>query len=187
MSPELTREIERLKNILRSHGLEFTPCEEAKPEALAAVEAEVGIKFDENLKDFWRYTNGSGNEIWFAVVSDQLTPCVFPPVEDAREGWSWFQPYDEATADEWSEEEAQRDARVHAARLHHRLWFPVAEFNGYSTSVYFDADPTEQGRYGQMIVYQHDPDAIYYVAESFIDFFQRSNDLLEANAEELLL
>jgi cell wall assembly regulator SMI1 len=187
MRPELLHEVERLKNILQGHGLELSLCEGAKTEDIARVESEVGITFDVDLKDFWQLTNGSGSEIWFAVFSDELTPCVFPSLEDARECWSWFLPYDESVDGDWSDDSAERDVRIKPKYLHHRLWFPVAEFNGYSTSVYFDGDPAEEGKYGQIIVYQHDPDAIYYVSESFLDFFRRSNELLEANAEEILL
>jgi internalin A len=187
MRPELTREVERLRNILLSHGLEFSLCEGAKPGEIAKVESEVEITFDADLRDFWQLTNGSDNETWFAVFSDELTPCVFPSIEDARECWSWFLPYDESFYEEWSDVSVERDMRIQPKYVHHRLWFPIAEFNGYSTSVYFDGDPTGRGKYGQIIVYQHDPDDIYYVGESFMDFFKRSNDLLEAHAQELLL
>ncbi len=154
---------------------------------LEHVENEIGIKFNSDLRDFYLFANGSGGATWFAVISDELTPCEFPTIEDSLEAWSWFLPYDQTTYDEWSDLASPRDERIQAAFLHHRLWFPIAEFNGHSTSVYFDADPTDKGQHGQIIVYQHDPDAIYYVAESFLEFFRKSNDLLEKRGAELLL
>ena len=60
--------------------------------------------------------------------------------------------------------------RIAEGFLHHNKWFPIAEFNGYSTSVYFDAGPSPCGKHGQIIVYQHDPDANYYVAENVLEF-----------------
>ena len=68
-------------------------------------------------------------------------------------------------------------------KLFHDRWFPFAEFNGFSTSVMFDANPTDKGTYGQIIVYQHDPDAVYYMADNFLEFFKKSNDLMESNPE----
>ncbi len=187
MRSELKIEVERLKFILESNGLNFNLSKGTTVENIAQVELKIGVKFDDDLKDLWLLTNGSDNELWFVVFSDQLTPCSFSPIEDALECWSWFEPYDKVTYEEWSDFENERDSRIQPVFLHHRLWFPFAEFNGYSTSIYFDANPTETGKYGQIIVYQHDPDAIYYVAENFLSFFKKSNDLLEANVKEFLL
>jgi cell wall assembly regulator SMI1 len=187
MKPELQLELERLKFILESKQLKFSLDKGTTEETIAQVETKVGIHFDENLKDLWLLTNGSNYETWFAVFSDELTPCSFPQIEDALKSWSWLEPYDKEIYEEWSDVDNERDSRIQPAFLHHQLWFPFAEFNGYSTSIYFDANPTESGKYGQIIVYQHDPDAIYYVAEDFLSFFKHSNDLLEANLEELLL
>jgi len=184
MTTELTNEIERLKSILASHGIEFKPCDGARPADIKKVEDEVGIQFDSDLKDFWQFTNGSGREKWSAVVSDQLTPCRFISVAEGREYWSWFLPYDKGVYEEWSADSPNRDERIRPDILHHRLWFPIAEFNGFSTSVYFDADPSEKGKYGQIIVYQHDPDAVYYLADNFLDFFKRSNDMLSTVKKE---
>lgn len=187
MNSELKNELKRLESIYESNKLEFTLSDGTTKELISQVESKVGVKFDDDLKDLWLLTNGSNNEIWFAVFSDQLTPCSFPTIEEALECWSWFEPYDNKIYEEWSDLENKRDARIQPAFLHHRLWFPFAEFNGYSTSVYFDGNPTESGKYGQIIVYQHDPDAIYYVADNFLSFFKQSNDLLEANGKEFLL
>lgn len=188
MKPELKIEIERLQHILESNGLKFTLSEGATPEKIAEVEEQVGATFDTDLRDLWQLSNGSNlSDSWFAVFSDELTPCSFSSLEDALECWSWYSPYDEATYEEWSDVEAERDERIQPAYLQHRLWFPFAEFNGFSTSLLFDGDPTDKGKYGQIIVYQHDPDAIYYVAENFLEFFKNSNDLLQANAKELFL
>ena len=187
MRSELKQEVTRLERALSSSNLEFQPAKGADTHQIGLIEKETGIKLDPDLRDFYKFTNGSGRAIWFAVLSDQLTPCVFPEIEDSREGWSWFLPYDQSIYDEWSDFASSRDERIQPGYLHHRLWFPIAEFNGYSTSVYFDADLASKGQYGQIIVYQHDPDAVYYVADSFLDFFRKSNDLLEQNAKDLLL
>ncbi|HKP70815.1 MAG TPA: SMI1/KNR4 family protein [Pyrinomonadaceae bacterium] len=155
-------------------------------DAIANAEARIGLTFDPSLKELWEFTNGSNNQTWFAVVSDELTPLSFPSFEESVESWSWHLPYDETTYAEWNVDD-ERDPRIQPNYIRHRLWFPFAETNGFSTSVLFDADPVDKGDYGQIIVYQHDPDAIYYVAQDFLEFFRKSNELLEANAKELLL
>jgi cell wall assembly regulator SMI1 len=52
--------------------------------------------------------------------------------------------------------------------------------------LYFDADPAPRGSRGQIITYQHDPDAIRFAAPSLLDFIRQSNSLLEKHAAILL-
>lgn len=187
MKPELEIEIERTRRILKENDLEFSLGEPASPQKISEIEMKLGVSLDENLKDLWLLTNGSnGNGYWFAVVSDELTFCEFTTIEEALKSWSWFEPYDQNIYEEWSDFEAKRDERIQPHVLKHRLWLPFAEFNGFSTSLMFDADPTKHGNYGQIIVYQHDPDAIYYVEKDFLTFYKKSNDLLEAELPDFL-
>lgn len=180
-SPKLELEIKRLEELLHAQGRKLQLDIGASKEAIAAVEAEVGLSFDGDLKAFYTLSNGSQGDRWFAMISDELTtPLAFLSLEEALQRWSL---HDSAIY----ENDQNRDARIIPGYLAHRLWFPFAEVNGGAISVQYDADPSPAGKYGQIIVYQHDPDAIYYVAESFIDFFKRSNDLLAAKSDELHL
>lgn len=80
-----------------------------------------------------------------------------------------------------------RDRRIaHSAWVHPR-WLPFAEFNEGGTTVYYDADPGPGGAVGQVIVFQHDPDGIYYIAEDVAEFVRASNALLAADLEELIV
>jgi len=178
----LKSEIERLEGILRSVEKPLGRLPGATNAQIAEVECNVGIRFDENLRELLRFSNGG---LTLVAITDEMTPCTLAPLSEALEAWSWFLPYDEPVREEWRNE-APCDVRIRPDHLHHRSWFPIAEFNGFSTAVYFDADPAPEGRYGQIIAYQHDPDAAYYVAEGFLAFLRRSNDLLEANLTELL-
>ena len=186
MKPELETEIDRLKSILESNGLEFILTEGASADKLAVIESQIGFTLDENLKAFWQFSNGSNDDFWFTVFSDEKTPCNFPSIEEAFEQWSLFVPYDDSVYEEFRLLEGESDERIQPT-LVHALWFPFAEFNGYSTSVLFDADPTGKGNYGQIIVYQHDPDGVYYVADNFLEFFKNSNDTLEVNLKDIFL
>lgn len=46
---------------------------------------------------------------------------------------------------------------------------------GGSVCLMLDFDPTTQGTYGQIIMYEHDPDLIFYVAETFTELLEQSN------------
>ncbi len=186
MKSELKNEIDRLKRFLESNGLEFSLSEGASAENIAEVESQIGFTLDENLKDLWQFSNGSNFEYWFAVFSDEPTPCTFPSIEYAFEQWSMFVPYNNPVYEEYRLNENERDERIQPTLIH-EFWFPFAEFNGFSTSVLFDVDPTDKGTYGQIIVYQHDPDGIHYVADNFLEFFKKSNDSLETNLREIFV
>lgn len=186
MKPELKIQIDRLRCILEANELEFNLSEGASAESIAEIERQIGFTLDENLKDLWQFSNGSDFESWFAVFSDELTPCAFPSIEDAFDQWSEFVPYDSPIYEEFRLPNDQRGGKTQPTLIH-ESWFPFAEFNGFSTSVLFDANPTNKGIYGQVIVYQHDPDGVYYVAENFLEFFRKSNDSLEANIREVFL
>jgi hypothetical protein len=115
-----------------------------------------------------------------------MQPLAFLELEEALSKWALFSPYDRSVYEEWNVKSRKRDSRIQPFYIRHKLWFPLADFNGGSTLLLYDADPTKRGRFGQIIVYQHDPDAIYYVAGSFLEFLETSNDLLDIHANELL-
>lgn len=47
-----------------------------------------------------------------------------------------------------------------------------------------DLDPSDEGTYGQIISYIHDPDFVYYTADSFTSLLRESNRNL-AQLEEI--
>lgn len=179
MKEELSREIERMRAILLKHKQDFVVCG-AGDEDIAETERIVGIKFDYDFKDFYRFSNGSGGQYWGGVYSDEPLLIRFLSLGESLEEWT--------SLGELSMEKFWRafpraidmsklDRRVKPF-LHHKLWFPFGEWNS-NTIVYYDADPTVEGKSGQIVVYQHDPDFVYYVADSFLNFLRMSNKLLE--------
>jgi len=184
--PELHKEIERLKAILASHGKECFPDDPVAEETLARIEGETGIVLDPDVKEFYRFSNGSCGEVWGAVETDRLVPMAFPMLEEAYEQWALFAPYDDSVYEEWNLPEGdERDPRVQPAYLRHRLWFPIAESDGYCITLLFDADPTEQGKRGQILAFQCEPGEIRYAADGFLELLRQSNDLLEARGAEV--
>ena len=186
MNSELKTQIDRMKSILAEQKQNTARRKSAKSQIFKKIETETGIVLDEDTQEFFRYSNGSNGECWAAVKSDQIQPLTFTSLEEALKDWRRFSPYDKSVYDEWKDDSKKRDVRIRPLFLRHKLWFPLADFKGGSTQLLYDADPTKRGRFGQIIVYQHDPDAIYYVAESFVEFLKKSNDLLEKNADDLL-
>lgn len=85
-SSQLEQEIKRIDKILRAHGRQLQLNTGVSPEAIAAVEAEVGLTFAEELKEFYTLSNGSQRKRWFVARSDELTALEFTTLEEARSG-----------------------------------------------------------------------------------------------------
>ncbi len=183
MRPLLAAELDRLRAIFASVECPFPQTPGATDEQIQALEAATGLAIDRDLADLWRLMNGTGQETVFAVRSDEETPLVFLSTEGAAEFWSWSEePDDHLRVDQ----DPPRDARIRHARLAHPAWLPFAEFNGGGTIVYCDTDPGAGGSVGQIIVYQHDPDGLYYVAESVAAFVRQSNEIVQRDPNEFI-
>lgn len=187
MKDLISPELERLRARFAALDFALPLREPATPRELLAAERETGIRLDPHLQQFYAITNGSCGAAWLAVRTDELTPCTFPALSECLSWWREWLPYDEAVHAEWGPTEPGRDRRIQPNYYVHRHWFPIAEFNCWGTTVFFDADPTHYGAYGQIIAYQHDPDAVHYLAADFLTFFRVAVDLMLTHATELLL
>ncbi len=183
----INEQIERLRAIFASHGFAMPLAQPATPAQIQAVEAETGIALDDHLRELYELTDGSAGAYWLAIMTDELTPCSMLSLSECLSEWrQWL--YDDQAAQlaEWGPTEDARDSRIRPEFFVWRGWLPIADFNGGGTKLFFDADPAPGGAHGQMIVYQHDPDAVYWRAASFLELLTLSNDLLEAHFEELM-
>jgi cell wall assembly regulator SMI1 len=173
-----------LKSVLeRFPDHRFKPVAGASRHQIASLEQVVGIQFDEALKSLWEFSNGSGGDSWFGVRSDEDTPCSFLSIDDALKLWREWNGLGEKWGGQGMPDRNERDPRI---RPDWQLrWFPVGEFNGGSTMILFDAAPSSRGRYGQIVVYQHDPDAVYFVADDTAAFLKISPEILRRCLEEL--
>lgn len=77
------------------------------------------------------------------------------------------------------EEIRELDPRI-KPYLFQKKWVAFGNLGGGSLYLMFDFDPTAQGTYGQIIMYVHDPDFVYYVAETFTELLEQSNRNLRA-------
>ena len=182
----LARELERATQILKQHGfaLEFGPG--VTPDELARAERLTGLPFDNALGELFGAANGSFGKTCFAIQTDDVTPCSLASLDECLRWWSEWRPYGADIDAQFGPGEAGRDPRIRPDKFVHAKWFPFAEFNGWGTTVYFDTDPGVAGQSGQVIAYQHDPDAMYFVADDIAAFLARSNALLERHARDLL-
>lgn len=186
---KVEREFARLQRVFKQIGRPLKLAPPAPEERIAAIEQITGINPDESLKDLWRISNGSAQRNWFADGAElgdaDFLPLQFMSIRDGLSFWQHFLPYDEKTYADWYDDESwgKRDPRIQRHFLRHRKWLPFAEFNGGSELLQLDYDPTPAGQAGQVIKFSHDPDAIFWKQASFLEFFQRSNDLLESCLE----
>ena len=193
MNQVLNNEIERLNKILDSAGIDFPSIKGARDRDLQRAQRKTGIKLTEDLTSFYKIMDGSDRNLIFIVHTDEITPVEFNSLEQALKSWSFLDPkpaqYVERINQQYQgyEQSPPRDKRIQPSMWANLGWFPFGDFNGGSTKVYLDMNPTNAGEAGQIIAYQHDPDAIYFVAPNFLTFLIKSNDLLEKFSEELYI
>ncbi len=135
------------------------------------------------LIDWWKVADGTKIDVTFlGVFSDDFTPCNFYSIQESLEVLEYLR----NEKDSWEEwpQKTQRDSRIKDGWLNDN-WLPIAGYNGLATIVMIDNDPTNKGSQGQVIVYQHDPDAIYFVAKNIKEFFEKSLGLIKDNLEHV--
>jgi len=165
--------VRQLRALHEERDAVFHPNGPATESDLSAAELAIGFQIGDGLKDLWRTCNGAAYwATFFGVVSDEPTPCRFLSVAEAVDNWRERR----KLTDEY-EQEIPRDERI-ASGWNNLRWLPFAEFNGFSTSVMYDRAPGFGGADGQIIVYQHDPDAINWVAESFLALLGDSLEII---------
>lgn len=187
MRPALRAEWERLERVLRALGQPVDPAPGVRPEALAELERAFGLTLDPDLRDLYLFSRGSKSGTpWFCVQTDELELCALMPPEEALE---LANVPERAVEDEdrieWKGGTLNSDPRI-APYLAHPRWLPFAEANGLSTAAMLDGAPGPKGTPGQLIAFQHDPDAMYFLAGSFLEFLAASTALYEQRGAELI-
>ncbi|WP_405170926.1 SMI1/KNR4 family protein [Paenibacillus sp. FSL H8-0280] len=151
-------------------------------EQLDAFEQEYGIRLPADFRAFYKRKNGSGYA--FHVL--------YPSLEEGRESEPFYLlslekiQKEQSTLvenrmdDYFTEEEIRElDPRI-KPYLFQKKWITFGMLGGGSLYLMFDFDPTEQGTVGQIIMYVHDPDFVYYVAGTFTELLEQSNRNLRA-------
>jgi cell wall assembly regulator SMI1 len=191
MNDLLTQEFERLQELFHSANRPFPDVIGATDADFVRVYKKTGINLSGSIVDFYKQINGSDEQI-LAVFSDEPTACKFNSIETALFKWGAVQPNIDAyylkLQNTWNgyKQDPPRNIRIKPDLWANKLWFPFGDFNGGATILYWDSDPAPAGKVGQIIVYQHNPEAYYYVAPDFETFLLKSNDLFKEYRRELL-
>lgn len=145
----------------------------ATNEQIALFEKKFGVKMPEDMKELYRYKNGSK---WFCLFfpNDKLDrefQYRLLSLAEIEEKKKYFQNEDALLTEFYSDDDSadellkrMEDSRV-KPYLFNRKWIPFAETFG-DVCLMMDFDPASEGTYGQIICYIHDPDEIAYVAET---------------------
>jgi cell wall assembly regulator SMI1 len=177
-------ELERAVAALGRFGFRLTLDPPPSADEVDAAQRITGIPFDQHLAEYFWLCNGSRGHLAAAVMTDELTPLNLPPLHECVSWWKQWLPYDARVQDDLGVPETC-DPRIRPLLVNAK-WFPLAEFNCWSTAIYFDVDPTADGVHGQAIAYQHDPDGMYWVGATWLEFLETSNELLERSGRDLL-
>ena len=153
-------------------------------EEISAFEEKLGISLPEDVKELYRYKNGSK---FFSIL-----PCVIDKRDMAfnlmslqamEKSKGYFQNKDALLTDfpdYFTKEDIERmkDERI-KPYLFNKKWFPFAE---YCDSCYLmlDFDPGVEGKEGQIICYIHDPDEVIYAAESLTELVENIMEEIES-------
>jgi cell wall assembly regulator SMI1 len=185
------REFARLRSQLMDLTQRWSPQPPITPRDLETVKRATGGNLPSDLRSLYELSNGSADESWFFLVTDELTPCSFLSIPEIvafyAQSADLFDTSGAAIQDsdriEWRGMRLNSDRRLQPA-FWNPAWIPFAQFNGGSTLVYVDQAPGPEGNRDQIIAYQHDPDAVYWIATDFLSFFTSSNDRLATNGKD---
>ncbi|MDN4601923.1 SMI1/KNR4 family protein [Paenibacillus sp. F6_3S_P_1C] len=151
----------------------------ASEQSLTALETEYGVRLPEDFRAFYQRKDGSGYAFHILYPGDaeaeECNPFYLMSLKEIRETKQYFCEADEKLDEYYSPDEISKLDPEIKPYLFHKEWIPFATMAGGSLYLMLDFDPTEKGTYGQVIMYVHDPDFVYYVSETFTDLLEVSN------------
>lgn len=148
----------------------------ATDEEIKNFEEKFGISLPEDVKELYRYKNGSKFfAIFPCIIGERDMAFNLMSLEQVEKSKGYFQNKDALLTDfpdYFTKEdiEGMKDERIKPC-LFNKKWFPFAE---YCDSCYlmFDFDPGKEGKEGQIICYIHDPDEVIYAAGSLTELIE---------------
>ncbi|WP_433938148.1 SMI1/KNR4 family protein [Paenibacillus lautus] len=180
---------EKVAEDLRDLLGEYKQLEGAPSDRLKQFEEEFGIALPEDFRSFYSKKDGSGYAFHVLYPGNEgdgeYTPFYLMSLDEMREVKSYFCERDERLDAYYGPEEVQRLDSEIKPYLFHKAWYPFATMAGGSLYLMLDFDPAEPGTSGQIIMYVHDPDFVYYIAPSFTELLQASNRNLRTDIEEV--
>ena len=156
----------------------------ASEEEISTFEEKFGITLTEDVKELYRYKNGSKYLSILPCVIDEREMAFNLMSLDAIEKLKKYFQNRDAFLSEFpnhftSEDiEKMKDSRI-KPYLFNTKWIPFAE-SCDSCFLMLDFDPNTEGKEGQIICFIHDPDKVIYAAESLTELIE---GVIEENPE----
>ena len=156
----------------------------ATDEDIKNFEEKFGISLPEDVKELYRYKNGSKFFALFpCIIGERDMAFNLMSLEQVEKSKGYFQNKDALLTDfpdYFTKEDIERmkDERI-KPYLFNKKWIPFAE---YCDSCYLmlDFDPGKEGKEGQIICYIHDPDEVIYAAESLTELVENIMEEIES-------
>lgn len=151
----------------------------ATEDRLAAFETEMDVRLPEDFREFYKCKDGSGYAFHILYPGDaereECTPFYMLSLDEIRETKQYFCERDEKLSEYYTAEEISKLDPEIKPYLFHKPWMPFATMAGGSLYLMLDFDPSDQGSYGQIIMYVHDPDFVYFITDTFTNLLKDSN------------
>ena len=149
----------------------------ASEEDMVSFEEKFGIILPDEVKELYRYKNGSKYlSILPCVIDEREMAFCLMSLAEMENIKNYFQNRDalltEFTEYFTSEDlDKMRNSKI-KPYLFNKKWIPFAQ---YCDSCYLmlDFDPDKEGKEGQIICYIHDPDEVIYVAEGITELISK--------------
>ena len=149
----------------------------ASEEDMASFEEKFGITLPDEVKELYRYKNGSKYlSILPCVIDEREMAFCLMSLAEMENIKNYFQNRDALLAEftEYFTSEdldKMRNSKI-KPYLFNKKWIPFAQ---YCDSCYLmlDFDPDKEGKEGQIICYIHDPDEVIYVAEGITELISK--------------
>ena len=156
----------------------------ATEEEISAFEEKLGISLPEDVKELYRYKNGSKFFALFpCIIGERDMAFNLMSLEQVEKSKGYFQNKDALLTDfpdYFTKEDIERmkDERI-KPYLFNKKWFPFAEYCD-SCFLMLDFDPGKEGKEGQIICYIHDPDEVVYVTGSLTELVENIMEEIES-------
>ena len=156
----------------------------ATEEEIKNFEEKFGISLPEDVKELYRYKNGSKFFALFpCIIGERDMAFNLMSLEQVEKSKGYFQNKDALLTDYpdyFTKEDIERmkDERI-KPYLFNKKWFPFAEYCD-SCFLMLDFDPGKEGKEGQIICYIHDPDEVVYVTGSLTELVENIMEEIES-------
>ena len=156
----------------------------ATDEDIKNFEEKFGISLPEDVKELYRYKNGSKFFALFpCIIGERDMAFNLMSLEQVEKSKGYFQNKDALLTDfpdYFTKEDIERmkDERI-KPYLFNKKWIPFAEYCD-SCFLMLDFDPGKEGKEGQIICYIHDPDEVVYVTGSLTELVENIMEEIES-------